>query len=64
MAIERVTENAKNAGLYIEALDYSPITGSKGNIEYISLFSLKNQVKELDIDGVINSSLQLKNGGK
>ena len=64
MAIERVIESAEKVGLYIEALDYSPITGSKGNIEYISLFSLKNEVKELDIDGVIDSSLQLKNGGK
>jgi 23S rRNA (cytidine1920-2'-O)/16S rRNA (cytidine1409-2'-O)-methyltransferase len=64
MAIEKVVESAENIGLYIEALDYSPITGTKGNIEYISLFSLKKSTAKIDIKGVIDNSLQLKNGGK
>lgn len=64
LAIENVIESAEKVGLYIEGLDYSPITGTKGNIEYISIFSLKKRTRELDIQVVIDSSLQLKNGGK
>lgn len=64
LAIEKVIECAEKEGLHINGLDYSPITGTKGNIEYISIFSFKDLAGELDIQGVIDSSLQLKTGGK
>jgi len=56
MAINSIIEKANSFGLYIEELDCSPITGGKGNIEYISLFSLKEPNKDIDIDKVIKSS--------
>ena len=43
--------SGEEVGLYLENLDFSPITGTKGNVEYISLFSLNKQDKrEIDIE--------------
>jgi 23S rRNA (cytidine1920-2'-O)/16S rRNA (cytidine1409-2'-O)-methyltransferase len=62
MAIEQVVQEAKKQGLFLEELDFSPITGTTGNIEYISLFSKNKIAKEIDIDFVIDMSKKL--GGK
>jgi 23S rRNA (cytidine1920-2'-O)/16S rRNA (cytidine1409-2'-O)-methyltransferase len=62
MAIEQVVQEAKKQGLFLEELDFSPITGTKGNIEYISLFSKNKIAKEIDINFVIDMSKKL--GGK
>lgn len=40
-AIEDVIEAGIQNGLYLEKLDFSPIKGGKGNVEYISIFSKK-----------------------
>lgn len=61
MAIENVIENANSNKLYLEALDYSPITGGKGNVEYISLLSLVEKETPVDIDEVIEKGKTLKN---
>lgn len=61
MAIENVVADAERNGLYLEELDYSPITGGKGNVEYISLFSLKKSEKVIDLDEVIEKGKTLKN---
>ncbi len=61
MAIENVVENANLNNLYLEKLDYSPITGGKGNVEYISLFSLNENESKVDIDEVIEKGKTLKN---
>ncbi|MGL4534240.1 MAG: TlyA family RNA methyltransferase [Fusobacteriaceae bacterium] len=44
-AIQDIIEKSKIEGLYLEKLDFSPIKGGKGNVEYISLFSLTNSGK-------------------
>lgn len=62
MAIELVIEAAKKYGLQLKALDFSPITGSKGNIEYISLFILGDEKSQVNIESVVNLGKNL--GGK
>ncbi|WP_297405873.1 TlyA family RNA methyltransferase [uncultured Cetobacterium sp.] len=53
MAIELVVEEAKKSGLRLKALDYSPITGTKGNVEYISLFELGEEDSQINIENVV-----------
>ncbi len=60
MAIKNVVENANKNGLFLEALDYSPITGGKGNVEYISLLSLDENLPKVDIKKVIEDGKILK----
>lgn len=45
MVIENIISIAAELGLILNCLDFSPIKGSKGNVEYISLFSLENSDK-------------------
>jgi len=53
----------ENLGIYIENLDFSPIKGAKGNIEYISLFSSNsNNKQEINIRKVVETAKIL--GGK
>lgn len=53
MAIENVIENAKENGLKLKGLDFSPITGTKGNVEYISLFELGEDESTINIEAVV-----------
>lgn len=53
-AIERVINEAKKHGLYLENLDYSPIKGGKGNLEFISLFGIKNKERNINIGKIID----------
>jgi 23S rRNA (cytidine1920-2'-O)/16S rRNA (cytidine1409-2'-O)-methyltransferase len=53
----------KEKEIFVENLDFSPITGMKGNIEYISLFSLeKTNERSIDLDNIIILGKNL--GGK
>ena len=61
-AIERVAEKAKENGLYLLNLAVSPITGTYGNIEYLSMLSLKNESKEYNIEDVMDDAKKLKEG--
>lgn len=63
IAIENITKIAVEAGFYLENLDVSPITGTKGNVEYISYFSLKGDCTEINIDNIILRAKELKKGG-
>jgi 23S rRNA (cytidine1920-2'-O)/16S rRNA (cytidine1409-2'-O)-methyltransferase len=56
MAIEQVIKNANENNLYIERLDVSPITGTKGNKEYISCFSKGNKNRDVDLEILIKSA--------
>jgi 23S rRNA (cytidine1920-2'-O)/16S rRNA (cytidine1409-2'-O)-methyltransferase len=60
MAIDMVVESATENGLNLHQLDFSPITGGKGNIEYISLFSLVKTKHIVDINKVVEESRKLK----
>lgn len=60
MAIKNVIEDAKKNGLVLKGLDYSPITGTKGNIEYLSLFKLGIDETKINIDKVVELSKNLK----
>ncbi len=60
MAIEMVVESAAEYGVKLHQLDFSPITGGKGNIEYISLFSLEDTKNNVDIDKVVEESKKLR----
>jgi len=60
MAIEMVVKSATKYNLKLHQLDFSPITGGKGNIEYISLFSLADTKNIVDIDKVVEESKKLR----
>lgn len=60
MAIDMVVESAAEHGMKLHQLDFSPITGGKGNIEYISLFSLTETKNIVDIDKVVEESKKLR----
>ncbi|MBE6027030.1 MAG: TlyA family RNA methyltransferase [Clostridiales bacterium] len=54
--IDNVIGYAADNGLYPENLSYSPIKGTKGNIEYLLLLSRKKCDNKLDMSGVINAA--------
>ncbi|MGB6129477.1 MAG: TlyA family RNA methyltransferase [Psychrilyobacter sp.] len=60
MAIDMVVESAAEYGVKLHQLDFSPITGGKGNIEYISLFSLAETKNTVDINKVVEESKTLR----
>lgn len=56
--IENVIEYAKANGLYPQGLDFSPMTGAKGNIEYLLLLAKENTEEDYKpvIDAVVRTS--------
>lgn len=59
-AIREVVECAKKEGLYLEGLDFSPITGTKGNVEYISIFGRNSSKEEIiSIEEVVKNGRNL-----
>ena len=54
--IYKVIEYAEQNNLYPNALTFSPITGTKGNIEYLLLLSRKMCDNTLDVEGVVAAS--------
>jgi 23S rRNA (cytidine1920-2'-O)/16S rRNA (cytidine1409-2'-O)-methyltransferase len=56
--IEKVIDFAKNIDLFILKLDYSPIKGPEGNIEYLlHLKKTKEEVSEcLDIKSIVEKA--------
>jgi len=56
VAIKNVIDNAKENDFYIGGLDISPITGTKGNIEYLSVFYKENQNKEINFEELITAA--------
>lgn len=64
LALESVIKAASESGFYLKALDVSPITGGKGNVEYISYFSLKDTDINIDLDNIIEEAKEMKKGGR
>ena len=54
--IKKVQAGAKEAGLYLEQLDFSPITGPEGNVEFISLFGFCPGAYQVDIEEVVKAA--------
>ena len=54
--IENVLTYAENNGLYPLGITYSPVTGAKGNIEYLMYLSRVDTGAIIDIDEIVESS--------
>lgn len=56
--IKNVIEYARENGLYPRGLTYSPVTGAKGNIEYLLCLSKKENIcyNADDIENIVNIS--------
>ena len=54
--ISNVIGYAEGSSLYPKELSYSPIKGTKGNIEYILLLSHKKCDNKVDVSGVVNEA--------
>ena len=54
--IVNVIGYAADNGLYAHGLTFSPVTGAKGNIEYLLYLKKTPAEQEVDIDGVVYSS--------
>lgn len=54
--IHNVIDGAKKIGLHCEGLDYSPIKGPEGNIEFISIFGFNDEGFEPDINFVVENA--------
>jgi 23S rRNA (cytidine1920-2'-O)/16S rRNA (cytidine1409-2'-O)-methyltransferase len=57
--IQKVIGYAEESLLYPAGLTFSPVTGAKGNIEYLLLLSKKQRDHVIDIDQVIGETAQL-----
>lgn len=55
--LENVISGLKEKGLYLKKLDYSPIKGPKGNIEFIALFD-KNEENSINMNLLINNTIE------
>lgn len=54
--IRNVMEYGRANGLYSHGLTFSPVTGTKGNIEYLLYMKKTKTDTELDIDGIVEAS--------
>ena len=61
--IEKIFAACAQWGLSVRGLDYSPIAGADGNIEYL-LYAIKNTLPpaEIDIQSIINQAWQVHKG--
>lgn len=57
--IDKVFGFTRNIGFKIYGLDFSPIKGPEGNIEYLMFIGKDGENAEIDIDGVIERSHNL-----
>ena len=54
--IERVLNFAQSLGFKVQGLDYSPIKGPEGNIEYLAHLSKENSAANVDILSAVNAA--------
>lgn len=54
--IAHILEQAEKLGLVCEQLDFSPIKGPEGNIEFLALFSQTGESGTFDLDRVVQSA--------
>ncbi len=52
--VKNVVDNLYSHGYYLRELDFSPIKGPKGNIEFISRFSLKEEYQLENVESKID----------
>lgn len=57
--IHKVFEFTKEIGFKIHGLEFSPIKGPEGNIEYLMYISKQGENAEIDIDGLVDKSHEL-----
>ena len=63
--LEDIINFSELLGFGIYALDYSPIKGGKGNIEYLLMLSKDSEENEFNIKATVKDAfVGLKNGGK
>ena len=60
--IDSIKEFAKEYGFYMKGLETSPITGTKGNVEYISYFIKSEICDTINLDEVIEKAKKLREG--
>jgi len=58
--ISNVVSYANTSGFHLVDLDFSPITGGQGNIEFIALFKLDDSIEntKIDIDKIVDNAHQ------
>ncbi len=54
--IEKVIEFTKEIGFKVRGIDYSPIKGPEGNIEYLMHISRQGENADIDIEGLVDKS--------
>ena len=54
--IEKVVEFTKEIGFKVHGIDYSPIKGPEGNIEYLMHISKQGENADIDIDALVDKS--------
>lgn len=54
--IDKVIQYGKDNGLFPHGLTYSPVTGTKGNIEYLLYMKKFKSEEEIDIDKIVSDS--------
>ncbi len=57
--IHRVFDFTREIGFKIHGLDFSPIKGPEGNIEYLMYISKSGDDAEIDIDALVDKSHEL-----
>lgn len=54
--VKQTIEKLQQYGFAIEALDYSPISGGEGNIEFISLWKKGEQAAMIDVEDIVKKA--------
>ncbi|SHI69811.1 23S rRNA (cytidine1920-2'-O)/16S rRNA (cytidine1409-2'-O)-methyltransferase [Dethiosulfatibacter aminovorans DSM 17477] len=55
--IQKVVNYARENGLFCKSVTFSPIKGAKGNIEYLALFTTRDDNIEIDAEKIVNFAL-------
>ena len=59
--IKNIAQSASELGFYPVALDFSPIKGPAGNIEYLMLFKSEETQNDIEVETVVDSAFELLN---
>lgn len=62
VVIKEIMEFSKTYGFYLKDLDLSPITGAKGNVEYISYFVKEEMYVNINLDEIMEKAKRLREG--
>jgi 23S rRNA (cytidine1920-2'-O)/16S rRNA (cytidine1409-2'-O)-methyltransferase len=56
--LNHVIHSLRTKGIYLKALEYSPIKGAKGNIEFLAYFVLSPVLDEQTVEGLIDHCVE------